>query len=109
MGIILVTVPNGDRIGIHTVVSHKKKFQPADDVLLTFSELNYLFRRAGFRPVRIKGYGGLFPILPRYSRTRQICLRVLSKLLAKHPLYWMRQKQLLFVLRKDDYLLGTDY
>jgi len=79
-GEILVTVPNGDRIGIHTVLSNKKKFQPADDVLLTFSELNYLFRRAGLRPVRIQGYGGLFPILPRYSRTRQLCLRALTRL-----------------------------
>ena len=44
-GHLIVTVPNGDRISINKVIKNKKKFQPADDVLLTYSELNYIFRK----------------------------------------------------------------
>ena len=108
-GCLIVTVPNGDRISIDKVIKNKKKFQPADDVLLTYSELNYIFRKSGFRMVQVQSYGGLFPELSQYSRLRNFFIRLLSKIYSFHPLYKLRQKQLLFVLKKDDYLLGVDY
>ena len=108
-GHLIVTVPNGDRISINKVIKNKKKFQPADDVLLTYSELNYIFRKAGFRMIHVQSYGGLFPELNQYSKLRKRFIRLVSRIYSFHPLYNLRQKQLLFVLKKDDYLLGVDY
>lgn len=108
-GDLIVTVPNGDRVGIDKVISYKKKFQPADDVLLTYPELNYLFRRAGFRIVEMRGYGGVFPILSKYSRMKKYLLLFLGWIYKMHPNINRLQKQIFFVLKKDDYLLGTDY
>jgi 2-polyprenyl-3-methyl-5-hydroxy-6-metoxy-1,4-benzoquinol methylase len=108
-GHLIVTVPNGDRISIDKVIKNKKKFQPADDVLLTYPELNYIFRKAGFRMIHVQSYGGLFPELNQYSKLRKRFIRLVSRIYSFHPLYNLRQKQFLFVLKKDDYLLGVDY
>lgn len=108
-GVLIITVPNGDRVEIQKVLSGKNKFQPADDVLLTYPELNYLFRKAGFRIIEMKGYGGVFPVLSNYSRVKKLLINIFSKLYLMTVDITRKQKQLYFVLKKDDYLLGMDY
>jgi hypothetical protein len=47
--------------------------------------------------------------LNQYSKLRKRFIRLVSRIYSFHPLYNLRQKQFLFVLKKDDYLLGVDY
>jgi SAM-dependent methyltransferase len=108
-GNLIITVPNGDRIGMDIVIKHKKRFQPADDYFYTFSELSHLFHKSGFRICEYIGFGGTFPILSKYSKIKKLSLLLCNYLIKIHPDYNRFQKQFLLLLRKDDYLLACDF
>ena len=108
-GSLIVTIPNGDRFGFHQYLRERQSYQPADDFFYTFAEAQSLFRKAGFRIHDYTGCGGKIPRRATDSSLSKIWLKVLNRLLDFHPDVERRQKRLIFLLKKDDYLLHHDF
>lgn len=103
-GMLILSVPNGDRVGINDVIRKKKAWQPADDVFYTFSELNLMLREAGWRIASVDTIGWIFPRRSTDSLIKKIVLRSLEFLFTKLGIFSMRRKTIVIVARKDEYL-----
>ena len=103
-GMLVLSVPNGDRIGINDVIKKKKAWQPADDVFYTFSELNMMFREAGWRIVSAETIGWMFPRHASDGVLKKITFRLLEWFFMKMGIFALRRKTTVIAARKDDYL-----
>ncbi len=103
-GILILSVPNGDRVGINNIIKKKKAWQPADDVFYTFSELNMMLREAGWRIASVDTIGWIFPRRANDGIMEKIVLRSFEWLCTKLNIFAMRRKTIVIVARKDDYL-----
>lgn len=108
-GYLVVTMPNGDRFGLEQYLRPRHAFQPADDFFYTYAEAQHLFRRAGLRICDYAGWDGFVQVDKNRPWLHRRWLRLLNLLLRLHPDAPRRQKRILYILRKDDYLLHHDF
>lgn len=107
-GKLILSVPNGDRIGLGKVLKRRVSWQPADDVFYTYSELNLLSRSAGWR---LKWSGSIGPHLPVFSGESivwKFVRKFLQRIMDIFNLEPMRRKTLILVLEKDPYLYQSN-
>jgi SAM-dependent methyltransferase len=111
-GYLIVTIPNGDWIGFNRYLENRSSFQPADDYFYTFSEVQNLFRKSGFRVYDYAGWAGVIPKRKSKNPFRfipNLFLSITNRFLLKfHPDIHRKQKRILFLLKKDDYLFNHD-
>ena len=103
-GKLILSVPNGDRIGLGKVLKRRVSWQPADDVFYTYSELNFLSRSAGWR---LKWSGSIGPHVPVFGGEGiawKFVRKSLQRIMDIFDLEPMRRKTLILVLEKDPYL-----
>lgn len=108
-GRLILTVPNGDRLSIIKTLNYRKAWQPADDIFFTYSELNLLFRKSGFRIEYVDLFGPRFDKRNLYGYTSKILHFFLEKFFNFSGIFSLNKKTLIFTLKKDDYLLSTDF
>ena len=105
-GKLIISVPNGDRIWIQEVIGRKERWQPADDVFYTYSELNMLLREAGWRLIHVSSIGWLFPRMTGQSFLKRLSFRVAESVFSVIKVFGLRKKTMVMVATKDEYLFS---
>ena len=108
-GRVILSVPNGDRLSIIKTINNRKAWQPADDIFYTYSELNSLFRKSGFRIEYINSFGPHFDKRNLSNIVPKILNFLFEKFFNFFGIFSLNKKTLIFVLKKDDYLVSTDF
>jgi len=60
-GILLLTMPNGDRLSLGLHYHKKNHFQPISDIYYTFPEVSSILKICSFRMIYWNSHGPLFP------------------------------------------------
>lgn len=100
-GLLVITVPNGDRFNLGRILKFDSIFQPITDILYTWSELSLMLKLLSFRPIYFNSFGGYLFKEKKLNKILNKLYRVFDFLLSKTGLFYLNQKNLIVICRID--------